>query len=271
MSKSKGNVIAPKDVFEKYGADPARWMLFSTPTWNDVRFGFNLVEESMKEFILPLWNVLLFFVTYANLDQYSPEDKKYHISPEIRPILAQWILSRYNTALKEIHQGFDDLTIHHVIKTLQTFLNNDLSNLWIRQSRRRFWEKDLSLSKKSAYSTLYEILHSLAKTLAPVLPFLSEKMYQVLVTSQGLGLESVHLENLPESKDSLIKPKIESLVTITRDAITNGRAIRAQKGLKARWPLPQVIFVTNATNSSDDAFLTPFTLLFIPPPFSSIS
>ncbi|UCE13819.1 MAG: isoleucine--tRNA ligase, partial [Candidatus Heimdallarchaeota archaeon] len=184
MSKSKGNVIAPKDVFDRYGADPARWLLFSTPTWNDVRFGFNLVEESMKEFILPLWNVLLFFITYANLDQYSPKDKKYYISSSERPILDQWILSRYNNVLKDFHQGFDDLAIHQVIKTLQMFLNSDLSNVWIRQSRRRFWEKELSISKKSAYSTLYEILHSLTKTLAPILPFLSEKMYQVLVTSQ---------------------------------------------------------------------------------------
>ncbi|MFX0121770.1 MAG: isoleucine--tRNA ligase [Candidatus Hodarchaeota archaeon] len=246
MSKSKGNVIAPKDVFEKFGADPARWMLFSTPTWNDVRFGLNLVEESMKEFILPLWNVLLFFVTYANLDEYSSNDQKYLISPENRPILDQWILSRYNSVLKEVHQGFEDLTIHQVLKSLQTFLNSDLSNLWIRQSRRRFWEKELSISKKSAYSTLYEILHSLSKILAPILPFLSEKMYQVLVKGQGSGLESVHLETLPESNERLINPKIENLITITRDAITTGRAIRAQKGLKARWPLPQVIFITNA-------------------------
>ena len=246
MSKSRGNVIAPKEVFEKYGADPARWMLFSTPTWNDVRFGLNLVEESMKEFILPLWNVLLFFVTYANLDQYSPEDKKYQISPNERPILDQWILSRYNNTLKDIHQGFDDLTIHQVIRSLKTFLNNDLSNLWIRQSRRRFWEKELKLSKKSAYSTLYEILASLSKTIAPVLPFLSEKLYQTLVTSQGTGLESVHLERLPVPNNELINAEIETLVKITREAISNGRAIRAQKGLKARWPLPQVIFVTNA-------------------------
>ncbi|MFX1506209.1 MAG: isoleucine--tRNA ligase [Promethearchaeota archaeon] len=245
MSKSKGNVIAPKLVFEKYGADPARWMLFSTPTWNDVRFGLNLVEESMKDFILPLWNVLLFFVTYANLDQYSPNDKKYQISPVDRPIIDQWILSRYNNTLKDFHEGFDDLSIHQVIKSLQNFLNSDLSNLWIRQSRRRFWEKELSLSKKSAYSTLYEILHSLAKTLAPILPYLSEKMYQDLVISQGFGLESVHLERIPEPNVNLINSKIESLVKITRDAITNGRAIRAQKGLKARWPLPQVIFVSN--------------------------
>ncbi|MFX1516373.1 MAG: isoleucine--tRNA ligase [Promethearchaeota archaeon] len=245
MSKSKGNVIAPKLVFKKYGADPARWMLFSTPTWNDVRFGLNLVEESMKDFILPLWNVLLFFVTYANLDQYSPTDKKYQISPAKRPIIDKWILSRYNNTVKDFHQGFEDLSIHQVLKSLQNFLNSDLSNLWIRQSRRRFWEKELSLSKKSAYSTLYEILHSLAKILAPILPYMSEKMYQVLVISQGLGLESVHLERIPEPNESLISPKIETLIKITRDAITNGRAIRAQKGLKARWPLPQVIFVTN--------------------------
>ena len=245
MSKSKGNVIAPKEVFRKYGADPARWMLFKSPTWNDVRFGLNLVEESMKEFIIPLWNVLSFFITYANLDDYSPKDENYQISPDNRPLLDQWILSRYNNALKDIQKGFDDLTIHQVVKTLETFLNNDLSNLWIRQSRRRFWEKELSLSKKSAYSTLYEILHSLTKTLAPILPFFSEKMYQVLVTSQKLGLESVHLESFPEAESDLIKPKIEDLITITRDAISNGRAIRARKGLKARWPLPQVIFVAN--------------------------
>jgi isoleucyl-tRNA synthetase len=245
MSKSKGNVVAPDDVFEKYGADPARWLLFTTPTWNDVRFGFTLVEESMKEFILPLWNVLLFFVTYANLDQYSPNDEKYQVTSSDRPILDQWILSRYNNILNNVHQNFDDLSIHQVIKSLQTFLNADLSNLWIRQSRRRFWEKDLSLSKKSAYSTLYEILVSLSKVLGPILPFLSEKMYEILVKSQKLGLESVHLENLPQSEKTLVKIELEDQVSIVRDAITNGRAIRARKDLKARWPLQEVVFVTN--------------------------
>jgi len=246
MSKSRGNVYSPEDLYQKYGADPARWLLFSTPTWNDVRFSFTLVEDSMKDFILPLWNVLSFFITYANLDQYSPQDNKYQISYSKRPLLDQWIISRFNTLLEDIHSSMDGLTIHQVIKVLQSFLNNDLSNLWIRQSRRRFWEKKLSTSKKSAYSTLYEILCSLTKAIAPIIPFLSEKIYQDLVVSQNLGLESVHLESYPQSNPDLIKPKLEELVTITREVITNGRAIRAKKDLKARWPLSQVIFVTNA-------------------------
>jgi isoleucyl-tRNA synthetase len=245
MSKSKGNVYSPDDLYQQYGADPARWLLFSTPTWNDVRFSFNLVEESMKEFILPLWNVLSFFITYANLDHYSPQEKKYNISYIERPLMDQWIISRFNNLLREIQKGMDDLTIHQVIKSLQSFLSNDLSNLWIRQSRRRFWEKNLSNSKKSAYSTLYEILCSLTNALAPILPFLSEKMYQDLVVSQGQGLESVHLETYPQYDPDLIKPELEEQVTITREVITNGRAIRAQKDLKARWPLSQVIFVAN--------------------------
>ncbi|NHJ02451.1 MAG: isoleucine--tRNA ligase [Candidatus Heimdallarchaeota archaeon] len=246
MSKSKGNYSDPQHIFSEYGADPSRWLLFSTPTWNDVRFGDNLVEESLKEFILPLWNVLSFFVTYANLDNYSPELKKYQIAPSKRPLLDQWILSRYNTTLKEIEQGYDDLSIHFAIKALKNFLNADLSNLWIRQSRRRFWEKKLTVSKKSAYSTLYEILESLSKVIAPILPFLSEKIYQDLVVSQGHGKLSVHLETYPHVNEQAIKPELESLVSISRDAITTGRAIRARKDFKARWPLPQVIFVTNS-------------------------
>ncbi len=245
MSKSRGNVYSPEDLYNKYGADPARWLFFSTPTWNDVRFGDVLVEESMKEFILPLWNVLLFFVTYANLDNYSPNDKEYHVPYLKRPILDQWIISRFNNALKSIHQAFNDLAVQRVTKSLQQFLTNDLSNLWIRQSRRRFWEKEFTTSKKSAYSTLYEILDSLSKALAPLTPFLAEDFYKILRNSQNLGLESVHLEKYPESNPELIKPELESQISIVRDAITNGRAIRAQKNLKVRWPLSKVVFVTN--------------------------
>jgi len=243
MSKSKGNVIAPEEVFQRYGADPARWYLYSTPTWNDVRFGFNLIEESLKEFILPLWNVLLFFITYANLDEYTPRGKKYQIAYSKRPLLDKWILSRYNNMLKDVHQAFEDLSIHNAIKAYQNFLNNDLSNLWIRQSRRRFWEKKLTVSKKSAYSTLYEILTSLSKALAPFIPFLSEEMYRILVQSQGLGLESVHLETYPKPNQRYIKENIEEQMAIAREVITNGRAIRARKDIKLRWPLSQVIFV----------------------------
>jgi isoleucyl-tRNA synthetase len=247
MSKSRGNVYAPEDLYTKYGADPARWLLFSSPTWNDVRFGYRLVEESMKEFIIPLWNVLSFFVTYANLDKYSPKNDEYQISPSDRPLLDRWILSRYNNTIKDIHQSFNDLAVHRATKALQLFLTNDLSNLWIRQSRRRFWEKELTISKKSAYSTLYEILQSLSKVLGPLLPFLAENIHQMLIKSQGLGLESVHLERFPEVNEDLIDSDLEVQVAIGRDAISNGRAIRARKGLKARWPLTQVIFVTNDT------------------------
>jgi isoleucyl-tRNA synthetase len=247
ISTSRGNVYAPEDLFTKYGADPARWLLFSSPTWNDVRFGYSLVEESMKEFIIPLWNVLSFFVTYANLDKYSPNNDEYHISPSDRPLLDRWILSRYNNTLNDIHLAFDDLAVHRTTKALQLFLANDLSNLWIRQSRRRFWEKDLTISKKSAYSTLYEILQSLSKALGPLLPFLAEAIHQMLVKSQGLGLESVHLEQYPEANEDLIDSDLEVQVAIGRDAISNGRAIRARKDLKVRWPLTQVIFVTNDT------------------------
>ncbi|MFX0152066.1 MAG: isoleucine--tRNA ligase, partial [Candidatus Hodarchaeota archaeon] len=247
MSKSRGNVYAPEDLFAKYGADPARWLLFSSPTWNDVRFGYSLVEESMKEFIIPLWNVLSFFITYANLDEYSPNNDEYDISPSDRPLLDRWILSRYNNTINDIRLSFDDLAIHRATKALQLFLVSDLSNLWIRQSRRRFWEKDLTISKKSAYSTLYEILQSLSKVLGPLLPFLAESIHQMLVKSQGLGFESVHLEKFPEVNEDLIDSDLEAQVAITRDAISNGRAIRARKDLKVRWPLTEVIFVTNDT------------------------
>ncbi len=245
MSKSKGNVIAPEEVFSRYGADPARWYLFSTPTWNDVRFGFKLVEESLKEFILPLWNVLSFFTTYANLDKFAPKSKKYYVPYSKRPILDKWIISKYNNVLIEVHQAFEELSIHQAVKSFQSFLNNDLSNLWIRQSRRRFWEKELTISKKSAYSTLYEILTSLSKSLAPFIPFLAEEMYQLLIISQKEGLESVHLEKFPQPNQNYIKPVIENQINIAREAITNGRAIRSKKDIKVRWPLSQVIFVCN--------------------------
>jgi len=247
MSKSRGNAINPEEAFNRYGADPVRWLYFNAPTWNDARFGFNLVEDGIKEFILPLWNVLSFFTTYANLDDYSPKLKKYSVAYSKRPLLDRWILSRYHSMLKDVHTAFDDLTIHQATKALTSFLTNDLSNLWIRQSRRRFWEKSLTISKKSAYSTFYEILESLSKTLAPFLPFLADDMYRILVRSQERGLESVHLEEYPLPNEKMIKPKIEKDLEITREVITLGRSIRAKKDLKVRWPLQQVVIVTNAT------------------------
>ena len=247
MSKSRGSAIYSEETFEKYGADPVRWLFFSGPTWNDVRFGFELLEDEIKEFILPLWNVLSFFITYANLDEYSPNLKKYNVVYSKRPLVDRWILSRYHNTLKDVQTAFDDLSIHQATKALKSFLTNDLSNLWIRQSRRRFWEKSLTISKKSAYSTLYEILESLSKVLAPLIPFLSEEMYRILVRSQGNGLDSVHLEIYPVSDAKKIKPKIEESVAISREVITNGRSIRARKNLKARWPLQEVILVSSAT------------------------
>ncbi|MCK5342782.1 MAG: class I tRNA ligase family protein, partial [Candidatus Heimdallarchaeota archaeon] len=223
MSKSRGNTINPDDAFGRYGADPVRWLYFNAPAWNDTRFGYGLVEEGMKEFMLPMWNVLSFFITYANLDNYSPKLKKYHVPYSMRPLLDRWILSRYHSMLKDIHNAFDELAIHRATKALQNFLSNDLSNLWIRQSRRRFWEKSLTVSKKSAYSTLYEILESMSKTLAPFLPFLSEEMYRILVRRKENGKESVHLEDYPLPKEELIKPDIESDIAIAREVISNGR------------------------------------------------
>ncbi|MHA1454259.1 MAG: isoleucine--tRNA ligase, partial [Promethearchaeota archaeon] len=247
MSKSRGNAVNPEDAFTRYGADPVRWLYFNAPTWNDAKFGFNLVEDGIKEFILPLWNVLSFFTTYANLDDYSPTLKKYSVAYSKRPLLDRWILSRYHSMLKDVHTAYDDLSIHQATKALTNFLTNDLSNLWIRQSRRRFWEKSLTISKKSAYSTFYEILESLSKVLAPFLPFLADDMYQILVRSQERGLESVHLEEYPLPNEKMIKTKIEKDLEITRDVITLGRSIRAKKDLKVRWPLQQVVIVTNST------------------------
>jgi len=247
MSKSKGNAINPEDAFNRFGADPVRWLYFNAPTWNDARFGFNLVENGIKEFILPLWNVLSFFTTYANLDNYSPTLKKYSVAYSKRPLLDRWILSRYHSTLKDVHSAFDDLAIHQATKALTSFLTNDLSNLWIRQSRRRFWEKTLTISKKSAYSTFYEILESLSRTLAPILPFLADDMYHILVRSQDRGLDSVHLEEYPNSNLKMIKPKIEGDLEIAREIITLGRSIRAKKDMKVRWPLQKIVIVTNKT------------------------
>lgn len=245
MSKSRGNVYSPDELYENYGADPARWLLFSTPTWNDVRFSFDLVEESMKEFMLPLWNVLSFFVTYANLDNYSPNDIDYQVPVDDRPLIDRWILSRFHHTVQTIRQSFDDLSVHLAIRALQYFLNQDMSNLWVRQSRRRFWEKKQTLSKRSAYATMYEILTSLARVLAPFIPFFTEEMYRILVKSQNLGVESVHLESYPEADTHLLNTDLEAQVAIVRDVISTGRAIRSQKNIKTRWPLSQVIFVAN--------------------------
>lgn len=245
MSKSKGNAIDPKEAFEKYGADPVRWLLFSSPTWNNLRFGYTLIEESIKDFILPLWNVLYFFITYANLDNFDPNDKKYKVKVQQKPLIDKWLISRYNNTIKDVREAYDDLSIQNAVKALRSFVVNDLSNLWIRQSRRRFWEKELSISKKSAYSTLYETIESLIRLISPFTPFLSEFFYQTMVKSQGNGKLSVYMEKYPAVKKTLIKADIEKNIEIARDSIATGRAIRAKKDYKSRWPLKEAIFVVN--------------------------
>ncbi len=249
MSKSLGNVVSPNDMFDQFGADATRWLLYSTPTWNNIRFGPDLVREAMRLFQLPLWNTYSFFMTYAELDGFDPRDEKFELEKDERDLLDQWLLSRLQHLIRDVRDAMEDFEVHRAVHHFREFMD-DLSNLWLRASRRRFWEKEITKSKISGYQTLYDVLVTLSKLLAPFMPFMAEHLYQTLVVpvmdkpADAFPL-SVHLESYPMPDDQWINDALDEQFSYVKDLIVQGRAIRARTNLKIRQPLSQAVVVAS--------------------------
>ncbi|MHA1448172.1 MAG: isoleucine--tRNA ligase, partial [Candidatus Hodarchaeales archaeon] len=180
MSKSKGNAISPDEAMSYYGADALRWYLFSTPTWRSARFSPDLLKESLKNFQMLLWNIISFYQTYADLDNFNPATSE-KIDIAQRPVMDRYIISKLNSLVKNVRKGFDDLKIHTATDAIVTFLSDDLSQWWIRGSRRRFWEKKESAEKTAAYNTIFEIIDTLLKLISPMVPFTAEYFYTEII------------------------------------------------------------------------------------------
>ncbi len=253
MSKSRGNVVSPMEMMDQYGADAVRWLLYSSPTWSNIRFGPKLLRETIQEFLLPLWNIYYFFHTYAELDEYDPRNAKFQLSSEDeRLLMDKWLLGRLNNVIRTVEHHMESLEVHRAANAIKSFLLNDVSNFWIRLSRRRFWERELNVDKKSAYDTFYKLLVTLTKLLAPFIPYMSEFIYQDLVGSlqqeKSDEVLSVHLEDFPTPDPTYDDENLQKEIGLVRDVIVALRSARSAANLKIRQPLREAIIITNDEN-----------------------
>ncbi len=239
MSKAKGNVVEPWAVINKYGADALRWYFFtSTAAGNVYRFSEDMVAEVSRRFLSTLWNVYSFFVTYANIDHFTPGGEGVSVEPSE---LDRWIISELNQLIVDVDSGLDGYNPTEAGRRIEGFVD-DLSNWYVRRSRRRFWKSESDADKLAAYTTLYECLVALSKLLAPFAPFLAEELYQNLVVSASAEApDSVHLADFPVADEAKIDKKLTADTRLVMKVASLGRAARSQAGIKVRQPLAKVI------------------------------
>jgi len=235
MSKAKGNVVEPWAIINSYGADALRWcFLTGTAPGNVRRFSEEAVAEVSRRLFLTLWNVYSFFVTYANIDHFTPGSEKVSLEPSE---LDRWIISELNQLTADVDGGLEAYNPTEVGRKLESFVNV-LSNWYVRRSRRRFWKSESDADKLAAYTTLYECLVTLSKLLAPFTPFLAEELYQNLVRSVFPDApESVHLTDFPVADRSQIDKQLADDIRLVMRIASLGRAARSQAGIKVRQPL----------------------------------
>src|SRR5574344_2019927 len=210
MHKSKGNAINPFEIMNECGADAVRWYLPSvSPVWTPLKFDEDGLKEVHSKFFNPLKNTYNFFVLYANTDGVDP--REYKIDYKDREEIDLWLLSKYNKLLKYVTESYDEYDLTKVVRSITDFVSEDLSNWYIRRNRKRFWGSELDNSKKAVYKTTYEVLLSLSKMIAPIVPFVSEEIYQKLT-----GKDSVHLADYPKYNESLLDDHIEAKMDLVR-------------------------------------------------------
>ena len=240
MSKSLGNVIDPWDLFEKQGADALRWALYTaTSPGNTRRFSEDQVDEAIRKYLLTLWNTYSFFVTYARIDGFDPE--RDFVPHEDRSLMDRWALSELQLTVQTVTERLDAYDVTAAGRAIGDFVD-ELSNWYVRRSRRRFWKGEDDLEKKSAHSTLYECLVAVAKLTAPFTPFVAEGLYQnLVVNAEGETPESVHLADWPEVREELIDGDLSTRMGAARRIVGLGRAARNAAAIKNRQPLREVL------------------------------
>jgi len=246
MSKTKGNVVEPWSIIDKYGADALRWYFFTTTQAGNVyRFDEKSVAEITRRFLLTLWNVYSFFVTYANIDRFTPDAEA---TLSFQSELDRWIISELNQLTIDVDTALDGYNPTEAGRKIESFVN-DLSNWYVRRSRRRFWKSENDADKQSAYTTLYECLVTLSKLLAPFTPFLAEELYQNLVSSAfPEAPNSVHLVDFPMADESKIDKQLVTDTQLVMKISSLGRAARSQAGIKVRQPLVRVVVSVASSN-----------------------
>jgi isoleucyl-tRNA synthetase len=238
MHKSKGNAIWSDDAAEKVGADVMRWLFSRHNPVQNLNFGYGFASE-IKRTLLTLWNVYSFFVTYANIDGFDPEGRK--INENQLTKLDRWIRSRITSLISECDKHFSAYDVTSVVRATEEFFD-DLSNWYVRRNRRRFWKSESDDDKVTAYLVLYDCLVKLIKLISPIMPFLTEEMYQNLVRQADKDApESIHLCDFPEYDSRLIDEDLEKEVGLTRTVVSLGRSARNKVNIKIRQPLSEIV------------------------------
>jgi isoleucyl-tRNA synthetase len=241
MSKSKGNVVDPWEVLDFQGADALRWyMLWSSQPWLPTRIDKRAITEVERKFLSTLRNTYSFFALYANIDKFNPSQHK--ISMKERTELDRWIISRLNSLIIGITNALDHYDLTRAARQIQEFVIEDVSNWYVRRSRRRFWQSEETADKKAAYVTLWECLVGVCKMVAPYTPFITEELYQELCAKIDQKLpESVHLTDFPEAVEKHVDKKLEQKMESLRKIVILGRAARSRAQIKIRQPLGEMM------------------------------
>ena len=236
MSKSKGNAVDPFDALEKYGADAIRWYFYiNSAPWLPNRFHGKAVVEGQRKFMSTLWNTYAFFVLYANIDEFDPT--KYNLDYDSLPVMDKWLLSKLNSVVKAVDENLASYKIPESARALQEFVD-EMSNWYVRRSRERFWAKGMEQDKINAYMTLYTALVTISKAAAPLIPFMTEDMYQNLVRSVDPSApESIHLCDFPQVKEEWINKELEDDMEALLKVVVLGRAARNTANIKNRQPI----------------------------------
>ena len=237
MSKRLGNAVDPFSTIEKYGSDPLRWyMITNSSPWDNLKFDVEGIEEVRRKFFGTLYNTYSFFVLYANVDGF--DYKEVNIPLTERPEIDRWILSVLNTLVKEVDVCYNEYEPTKAGRLISDFVNDNLSNWFVRLNRKRFWGGDFTQDKLSAYQTLYTCLETVAKLMAPIAPFYSDRLYTDLIAVTGRdSVVSVHLSKFPEYKEEVIDKELEARMQMAQDVTSMVLALRRKVNIKVRQPL----------------------------------
>jgi len=252
MSKSRPETfVAPWDVLDKYGADAFRWYMYTAAPPGEARkFSVELVGDVVRGFYMTLWNVFSFFTTYANLDGFDPTQSQ-AVPLAQRDPLDRWILGELNLLVKEVSQAFENYDATNATRPIEDFVDS-LSNWYLRRSRRRFWRSEGGTDKAAAYQTLYECLVTLAKLLAPTMPFLADYLYQVLVTQVDKSApDSVHLALWQDADESAIDYSLVEEMRLAKTLVSLGHAARNTAAIRVRQPLAEAAFGVPSTHDAE--------------------
>jgi len=247
LSKRDKNYTDPLELMDRVGADAVRWALYAgTVPGQNTRFFDDAATDAVREFLLKIWNVYSFFVTYANIDRWSADAARPTLAQ--RPEMDRWVLAELDATVRAVRRELDDYKSHMAVRHLLRFVDG-LSNWYVRRSRARFWASDDSSDKRAAFSTLYEVLVDLTKLAAPFIPFMTETLFQNLVrTGDGSAPESVHLASFPEPEQERVDDELRQTMERVRNVVTLGQRVRNENKLKVRQPLSEAIVVV-----ADDA------------------